>query len=165
MNLVNDNRILIDLNGLDAEDFVQQAQKSFNIRVANGRADARPNAPRQFGLYTGDYWYSLTAIEGTWFSQDPLKDLDVSVLHDNLLTPLLGITDTRTSKRLDFVPQAQGLEELEKRVDSGKAVAAIAVFPLTAVQLQQLSDDFDLTQLLAPKPATDVNGQGAQQPG
>ena len=110
----------------------------------------QPVAPQQlhdFGLYLNKTWYQLSAKEGT-YSHDPIGVLDVTILQNNLLEPILGIADQRTDKRIDFVGGIRGLQELESRVDKGEMALAISLYP---VSIQQLFDIADTNQVMPPK--------------
>jgi uncharacterized protein (DUF1015 family) len=98
-------------------------------------------------MYLGNSWYKLTAKEGT-YNDDPIGVLDVTVLQEHVLAPLLGIEDQRTDKRIDFVGGIRGLEELEKRVSSGEMAVAFSIFPVT---INQLFDIADSGNVMPPK--------------
>ena len=98
-----------------------------------------PNA-HNFGMYLSGNWYSLTAKEGTYDDSDPIGQLDVTVLSEHVLAPLLDITDLRKSKRIDFVGGIRGLKELERRVDSGEMSVAFALYPVSMKQLMEIAD-------------------------
>lgn len=140
------NRVVKDLNGLSAPDFVTALEKDFEIEKSDGGA-VKPEKLHQLGLYTEGQWYRLTARSGT-FTTDPIGVLDVTILQDNVLTKLLNITDPRTDKRVDFVGGIRGLQELEKRVDSGDMAAAFSLYPVT---IEQLFDIADSGNVMPPK--------------
>jgi len=100
----------------------------------------KPRREHEFTLYIGGQWYVLEALEGLWNENDPVKRLDVSILQNNLLSPLLGIEDPRRDKRIEFVGGIRGLEELEKRVDSGEFKVAIALYPTSIESLMAIAD-------------------------
>ena len=125
MMILDYNRVVRDLNGLDAAQFLAALETEFEIRPANGLG--RPPTPRCFGLYLEGQWHRLVPRNPA--PADPVAGLDVSVLTDRVLAPILGITDLRKDKRIDFVGGARGLGELERRVDSGEMAAAFAMFP------------------------------------
>lgn len=131
------NRVVKDLNNHSSEDFVAALQEKFSVAKVD-RA-FRPEAPHQFGMYLPGQWYRLDAKEGTW-REDAIGVLDVTILTENILDPLLGIKDQRTDKRVDFVGGIRGLEELEKRVDSGDMAAAFNLYPVTMEQLFNIAD-------------------------
>lgn len=133
--------LLSDLNGMDDYDFLQRLQKSFNIRVARDATDARPGAAREYGLYLAGYWYHMTAIAGTWFFADPVKDLDISILRDNMLNPVLGIEDcAQRGKRLDYIDGNQNLQVISELVDVGRYQAAIVLFPPTVKRILEIAE-------------------------
>ena len=103
---------------------------------------------REFGLYLKGSWFRLRAKEGSWDDADPIGDLDVTVLSDHVLEPILGITDLRRDKRIDFVGGIRGLSELERRVDSGEMAVAFALHP---VSMEQLLTIADADQIMPPK--------------
>ena len=91
-------------------------------------------------MYLSGNWYSLTAKDGTYDDSDPIGKLDVTVLSEHVLAPLLDITDLRKSKRIDFVGGIRGMKELERRVDSGEMKAAFALYPVSMEQLMEIAD-------------------------
>lgn len=145
LHIMDYNRLVKDLNGLNTTEFVEKLEHAFTIeKAAKAFSPARPH---EFGLYINKQWYCITAKENTW-STDPIGILDVTILQDNLLGPVLGIKDQRTDRRIDFVGGIRGLEELEKRVDSGEMVLAISLHP---VSIQQLFDVADSGNVMPPK--------------
>jgi uncharacterized protein (DUF1015 family) len=106
-----------------------------------------PQYPHNFGMYLKGKWYKLTALEGT-YSTDPIGILDVSILQNNLLEPVLGIKDQRTDTRIDFVGGIRGLQELEKKVNNKEMVVAFSIYP---VNIQQLFDIADSENVMPPK--------------
>ncbi len=139
------NRVVKDLNGLTAEEFLERLSTSFTLEKINEAY--RPETLHQFGLYLNQQWYKLTSLDGT-FTNDPIGVLDVTILQNNILDPLLGIKDQRTDKRIDFVGGIRGLQELEKRVDSGDMQLAFSLHP---VSIQQLFDIADSGNVMPPK--------------
>ena len=136
------NRCVVDLNGLTAESFLQQVSEVFSVEKT---ADPTPAGPRQTHMYLAKQWYRLT-----WppCEADPVATLDVSVLQDRLLQPLLGIDDPRTSTRIAFVGGIRGTAELTRRVDQGHDAVAFSMFPTT---VQQMMDIADAGQVMPPK--------------
>lgn len=132
------NRVVKDLNGLSAEDLLAKAEKHFTLEKVSEQY--RPEAAHQFGLYVAGQWYKLTAKTGSFDEKDPIAVLDISILQQNLLEPVLGIKDQRTDKRIDFVGGIRGLDELEKRVDSGEMALAISLYPVSIEQLFAVAD-------------------------
>jgi uncharacterized protein (DUF1015 family) len=139
------NRVVKDLNGNSLETFFYRIQEHFDI--AAEQRPFSPPQPHQFGMYVDGKWFKLTAhpaIVGT----DPISMLDVTILQHFLLEPILGITDPRTDKRIDFVGGIRGLQELEKRVDSGERSVAFSLHPITMEQLMNIADS---QQVMPPK--------------
>ena len=139
------NRLVKDLNGLSVEELLSKAGDKFLIEKASEAFS--PAQLHQFGLYADKQWYRLTAKADT-FTEDPIGILDVSILQDNFLDPILNIKDQRTDTRIDFVGGIRGLAELEKRVDSGEMALAISLHP---VSIQQLFDIADSGNVMPPK--------------
>jgi uncharacterized protein (DUF1015 family) len=131
------NRVVRDLNNLSEEDFLARVKEKFNVRDDDA-AQARPSSPGNFSMYLNGRWYGLTLKERA--PDDPIAALDVSVLQDNLLDPVLGIKDVRTDKRIDFVGGIRGTDELEKLVTEGKAAVAFSMYPTTVEDLLRVSD-------------------------
>ncbi|RYY71984.1 MAG: DUF1015 domain-containing protein [Chitinophagaceae bacterium] len=132
------NRLVTDLNGLSTEEVLQKTSQHFSIEKVSEQY--RPSAAHQFGLYMAKQWYKLTAKPGSFNEQDPIAVLDISILQQNLLEPVLGIRDQRTDKRIDFVGGIRGLGELEKRVDSGEMALAVSLYPVSIEQLFAVAD-------------------------
>lgn len=139
------NRVVKDLNGLSKEDFISGIQEDFQI--AESPVAVKPAALHEFGMYLDKQWYILTSKKGT-YKEDPIGVLDVTILSENLLDKVLGIKDQRTDKRIDFVGGIRGLQELEKRVDSGEMKVAFSLYP---VSIQQLFDIADSGNVMPPK--------------
>ncbi len=140
------NRVVKDLNGASAAAFVEALRKDFEVEEVNTGA-YRPEELHVFGLYLDNKWYKLTARKGT-YTTDPIGVLDVTILQEKILDPLLGIKDQRTDKRIDFVGGIRGLGELEKRVNSGEMAAAFSLYPVT---IDQLFDIADSGNVMPPK--------------
>ena len=147
LRIIDYNRVVKDLNGLSEAELVEKLSESFIVEK-KGKEIYTPAALHNFAMYLGGEWYSLTAKEGTYDDNDPIGVLDVTVLSNLVLDKLLGITDLRTSKRIDFVGGIRGLGELQKRVDSGEMKAAFALYP---VSMQQLIDIADTGNIMPPK--------------
>lgn len=139
------NRVIKDLNGMDADDFISALQEDFTI--TRSETAVKPAVLHEFGMYLDKQWYILTAREGT-YTNDPIGVLDVSILSNNVLDKLLDIKDQRTDKRIDFVGGIRGLKELERRVDSGEMRLAFSLYPVT---IQQLFDIADSGNVMPPK--------------
>ncbi len=140
------NRVAKDLNGMTTDEFLTKLKEDFDV-VDKGKQIVQPRALHEFGLYMDGSWYQLISKEGT-YTTDPIGILDVTILSNNILDKLLGITDQRTDKRIDFVGGIRGLQELEKRVDSGEMKLA---FSLYAVTIDQLFDIADSGNVMPPK--------------
>ena len=140
------NRAVKDLNGMSAEDFLLEADACFALRDL-GDEPAVPEYKAEIGLYMDHHWYRMEARDGV-FQMDPVADLDVSILQDCLLGPVLGIEDPRTSDRVSFVGGIRGTEELVRLVDSGAAAAAFAMYP---TQMSELLSVADAGRLMPPK--------------
>ncbi len=132
------NRVVKDLNGLSKADFLAALASSFDV-VSMGKQMVKPEQLHTMGLYVGGEWFLLTAKPGT-YSNDPIGVLDVSVLQEKILGPILGIMDQRTDKRIDFVGGIRGLSALEQRVESGEMAAAVSLYPVTIDQLFAIAD-------------------------
>jgi len=131
------NRLVKDLNGLTEDEFLDKTRQSFNVETASGAV--KPQAKHEFGLLLKNTWYRLKAKNGVWDDSDPVERLDVSILQNCLLKPVLGINDPRTDKRIDFVGGIRGLGELEKRVNRDMA-AAFSMYPTTLDDLMAIAD-------------------------
>ncbi len=140
------NRVVTDLNGFSTSDFLISLEKDFNVSIIGEKA-FKPNQLHEIGLYIDKNWYKLVAKENT-FNNDPIGVLDISILQNNIFTPLLNIIDQRTDKRVDFVGGIRGLGELEKRVNSGEMAAAFSLYPVT---INQLFDIADSGNVMPPK--------------
>lgn len=147
LTIIDYNRVVKDLNNLTDEEFLAALSKNFDIRKV-GSEIYKPNRLHNFSLYLSGDWYDLTAKPGTYDDNDPLGVLDVTVSSDLILDEILGIKDLRTDKRIDFVGGIRGLEELQKRVDSGEMRVAIALYP---VSMKQLIDIADSGNIMPPK--------------
>lgn len=132
------NRVVKDLNGLSVEQFLAALENSFEIKLM-GKQTYRPEQLHSLGLYVGAQWYQLITKEGA-YSNDPIGVLDISILQEKVLGPILGIMDQRTDKRIDFVGGIRGLVALEQRVDSGEMAAAFSLYPVTIDQLFAIAD-------------------------
>ena len=139
------NRVVKDLNGLSESDFLASISDKFEISKID--ESLAPGQLHEFGMYLNHQWYKLVSKKGT-FPTDPIGILDVTILQDNLLSPVLGIIDQRTDKRIDFIGGIRGLQELEKRVDSGEMAVAFSLHPVT---IHQLFDIADSGNVMPPK--------------
>ncbi len=138
MNIIDYNRVVRDLNGLDENEFLAKVEESFTVRRAEGRV--KPSRPHTFGMYLKGAWYELEAREGTYDPDDPVDRLDVSILQRRLLSPILGIENPRKDERISFVGGIRGLSELEKLVDEKGYAVAFAMYPTTIDDLMSIAD-------------------------
>ena len=147
LTIIDYNRVVKDLNGLSAEEFLNAVSKNFVVEE-KGAEIYKPQALHNFSLYLEGKWYSLTAKEGTYNDNDPIGVLDVTISSNLILDEILGIKDLRSDKRIDFVGGIRGLGELKKRVDSGEMKVALALYP---VSMKQLMDIADSGNIMPPK--------------
>ena len=146
LEIMDYNRVVKDLNGNSAEEFLQKLTKDFDVSLPSDEA-YKPMDPHHIGMYLEGRWYELLAKPDT-YSKDPIGILDVTILQKNVLDKLLDIKDPRVDKRVDFVGGIRGMGALEKRVDSGEAAAAFSLYPVT---IQQLFDIADSGNVMPPK--------------
>ncbi len=145
LRIMDYNRVVKDLNGLSEHEFFDKINKSFSVtKVSKAFA---PNELHEFGMYLNGQWFQLSALDGT-FSTDPIGILDITILQNNLLDPVLGIKDQRTDTRIDFIGGIRGLGELEERVNSNEWKVAFSLYPVT---IQQLFDIADSNNIMPPK--------------
>lgn len=137
LHIMDYNRVITDLNGLQPETLVKKISELFIIKKSTKAV--KPKALHHFGMYLNKQWYSLQAKEGS-YKQNPISALDVSILQENILHPLLGIADQRTDKRIDFIGGIRGIHALEKQVDSGQAAIAFSLYPVSMEQLFTIAD-------------------------
>ena len=141
------NRVVKDLNGLSAEEYMLKTAEKFDVSLYEGEGPYKPSSKHTYGMYLDGKWYKLTAKEGTYNPNDPVDRLDVSILQNNLLDPILGIKDPRTDKRIDFIGGIRGLKELERRVEGGMKVA----FSMFATTIDDLMAIADAGKVMPPK--------------
>ena len=146
MRIFDYNRVIKDLGGLSTEAFLAKLGERFDVAPAD--AQVRPDKPTRFGMYLDGRWYRLDIKAAHIPKTDPVARLDVSLLQDNLIAPVLGISDPRRDKRIDFVGGIRGLGELEKRVNSGEMKVAFSLHPTTLDQLMAVAD---AGQVMPPK--------------
>ena len=145
LRIMDYNRVVKDLNGLTEEEFMQKVSEKFGVKEI-GREPYIPAAQGTFGMYLGKCWYELTAKEEI-LSEDAVDGLDVSILQNHLLKPVLGIEDPKTDKRIDFIGGIRGLKELERRVALDMKVA-FSMYPTSIEELFAVADDH---RLMPPK--------------
>ena len=139
LKIIDYNRVVKDLNGLDKVQFLDALSKDFEV-APKGAAICHPQALHNFSMYLDGEWYSLTAKPGRYDDSDPIGVLDVTILSNLVLDKILGIKDLRTDKRIDFVGGIRGLGELSRRVDSGEMKVAFALYPVSMDQLIRIAD-------------------------
>jgi uncharacterized protein (DUF1015 family) len=146
LHILDYNRVVKDLNGLDEKEVIKKIGKKFEIQKSDKQVF--PNMMHQFGMYLPGQWYDLNSKDETYDEEDPIGVLDVTILQNNILDPILGIKDQRTDTRIDFVGGIRGLQELEKRVNSGEMAVAFSLYP---VSIEQLFDIADSGNVMPPK--------------
>jgi uncharacterized protein (DUF1015 family) len=139
------NRVVKDLNGMSTGQFLAALSGKFDIADAVSPSPAQKS---QICMYIESRWHSLTLPAGTTNPLDPILSLDVSVLQERVLDPLLGIADVRTDKRIDFVGGIRGTAALEEMVDDGRAAVAFSLYPVTVDELMAIAD---ANQIMPPK--------------
>ncbi|MFY7652980.1 MAG: DUF1015 domain-containing protein [Chitinophagaceae bacterium] len=139
------NRVVSDLNGLSPKELLAKIGEVMNVMPSESAV--KPTAIHEFGMYLQGKWYQLTAKEGT-YTNDPIGILDVTILTNLVLQPILGIADQRTDKRIDFVGGIRGINALSERVNSGEMAVAFSLFPVT---IEQLFDIADSGNVMPPK--------------
>jgi uncharacterized protein (DUF1015 family) len=146
VHILDYNRVVRDLNGLSGEQFLERVGQSFSVEPVT--APFSPQQRGEVGMYLAGQWYRLAIHPDLIPADDPVASLDVSLLADHLIAPVLGITDPRRDSRIDFVGGIRGLKELERRVDSGEMAVAFAMHP---TQLDELMAVADSGQVMPPK--------------
>jgi len=146
LRILDYNRVVKDLNGMSEAQFIERIREGF--RVSEDFIDRSPVRFHEFGMYLNGRWYRLTAKEKLYVGKNKIGQLDVSILQDNILRPLLGIQDPRTDRRIKFVGGVRGMKELERMVDSGQFAVAFSMYPPT---LSQLMDIADAGEIMPPK--------------
>jgi len=139
LTIIDYNRVVKDLNGNTPEAFLKKLENGFVVREM-GEDIYKPSTLHNFSMYLEGKWYSLNAKDGTYDDNDPIGVLDVTILTNQVLEPILGIEDLRRSKRIDFVGGIRGLGELKKRVDSSEMKVAFALYPVSMKQLIEIAD-------------------------
>lgn len=147
MYIMDYNRVIADLNGLSSSEFLAAVRHKFTVREYTDGA-YKPQQAHEFGMYLQGKWYKLTANADLIDDGNPVKSLDVSILQDSLLQPVLAIQDPRTDKRIHFVGGIRGMSELEKLVDSGNFAVAFSLF---ATSIEELMAIADAGQIMPPK--------------
>ncbi len=143
LTILDYNRVVSDLNGMTEAEFLQALAENFEV-TEKGAEPYRVQQPHEFSLYLGGTWYSLLLKEGRCDENDPIGCLDVSISSKLILDDLLDIKDLRSSKRIDFVGGLRGLEELQRRVDSGEMKMALALYPVSMQQIMHIADSGEI---------------------
>jgi len=146
MKILDYNRVIKDLNDFTNDELIEKIKEKFSIETVASLY--KPQKSTEFSMYLNGQWYKLQVHADLIPENDPVAALDISLLQDNLIAPLLGVNDPRRDKRIDFVGGIRGLDELEKRVDSGEMQVAFAIFPTS---LSQLMDVADANEVMPPK--------------
>lgn len=146
LEILDYNRVVTDLNDLTVDAFLAKIEKNFSV-ISRTKEPFSPKEKGTFGMYLENVWYGLAFHEDKLRDKDPVKELDVSILQDYLLDPILGIKDPRTSERMDFVGGIRGLKELERRVHTDMKVA----FSMKPTSIQELIEVSDAERLMPPK--------------
>lgn len=147
LTILDYNRVVKDLNGLTADEFLKALSVDFVVED-KGTDAYRPSRLHEFSLYLEGHWFSLVAKSGTFDDADPIGVLDVDISSRLILDKILGIKDLRSDKRIDFVGGLRGLDELKRRVDSGEMRIALALYP---VSMKQIMDIADSGKIMPPK--------------
>jgi uncharacterized protein (DUF1015 family) len=137
VQILDYNRVVRDLRGLTPASFVERLQSAFTVEKQS--APAKPTTLGEFGMYLARQWYRLR-VRKEKVPLDPVGRLDISVLQEQVIGPILGIADQRRDKRIDFVGGIRGMKELERRVDSGEMAVAFAIYPTSLADLMAVAD-------------------------
>ena len=146
MKIYDYNRVITDLNGLNEAQLLDKIAEKFTVEKSDSAY--KPSQAAEYGMYLNGQWYKLQLQNDLIRTEDPVARLDVSLLADHLIEPLLGIADQRTDTRIDFVGGIRGLEGLEKRVDSGEMVVTFSLF---ATSMEDLMSVADADEVMPPK--------------
>ncbi|MHA2330790.1 MAG: DUF1015 domain-containing protein [Candidatus Hodarchaeales archaeon] len=137
LRILDYNRVVKDLNGLSTEEFLGIISEKFEVK--KGHEDRKPPKKGTFGMHLDNEWYLLITKPGTYDPDDPIQSLDISILMNNLLDPVLGIGDPRTDKRIDFIGGIRGMDELERRVNIDMRIA-FSLYPISIEELMKVAD-------------------------
>ena len=146
LNILPYNRVVVDLNGLSVEEILGKASENFEISEIS--EEISPKELHTFGIYIDGKWYELKSREGTFDPNDPTGSIDAAIIGKNFIDPILGISDPKTDKRINFVGGIRGTGELVKLVDSGEYKLAFSLYPTS---IKQLLDVADAGQVMPPK--------------
>lgn len=145
LEVLDYNRTVKDLNGLNEDEFLSAIEKNFKIKVS--KEAVKPKKKHTFGMYMNNIWYELEAKDGTFNEEDPMDRLDVSILQNNLLSPILGIDDPTKSDRIEFIGGIRGIKELEKRTNKDMKVS----FSMFATTIDDIMSIADSGMIMPPK--------------
>ena len=141
------NRTVKDLNGLSEEEFFSKVEKSFYLSKSENNKPVSPKNKHEFGMYMNKQWFILRAKDGSFDESNPIDSLDVSILQNNLLNPILGISDPTKSERIEFIGGIRGLKELENRADTDMKVS----FSMYATTIDDIMNVADSGKTMPPK--------------
>ena len=141
------NRVVKDLNGMTKEELVVKLEEKFIVTKSENNAPVKPAKKHTFGMYVENKWYLLEAKDGIYNAEDPIDSLDVAILQNNVLTPILGIEDVRTSDRIDFIGGIRGLKELERRTNKDMKIA----FSMYPTEVSDIMSVADIGEVMPPK--------------
>lgn len=159
LEVLDYNRTVKDLNGMSAPEFMEAVSKMFNISRSADNKAVKPKNKHEFGMYLDKQWYVLEAKDGTFNENNPIERLDVSILQNNLLAPILGIKDPTKSDRIEFIGGIRGVKELERRADSDMKVS-FSMFPTTIEDIMSIADAGEImppkSTWFEPKPRSGI---------
>ncbi|SFD05554.1 DUF1015 domain-containing protein [Clostridium uliginosum] len=141
------NRVVKDLNGLSKDQLIEKLKEKFNVTKSSNNESIKPSKKHTFGMYVENEWYLLEAKDGIFNAEDPIDSLDVAILQKNVLTPVLGIEDVRTSDRIDFIGGIRGIKELERRTNKDMKIA----FSMYPTEVSDIMDVADICEVMPPK--------------
>jgi len=141
------NRVVKDLNGLTKDELIGKLQEKFTVTESTSEEPVKPAKKHTFGMYVENKWYLLEAKDGIYNAKDPIDSLDVAILQNNVLTPILGIEDVRTSDRIDFIGGIRGLKELERRANKDMKIA----FSMYPTEVSDIMSVADIGEVMPPK--------------
>lgn len=140
LQIIDYNRVVKDLNGLSTEEYMLKVSEKFDISIYEGEGAYKPSCEHTYGMYIDRKWYKLTPKRGTYDHNNLVDKLDVSILQNNLLKPILGIEDPRTDERIDFIGGIRGLKEIEMRVEQETMGVGFSMYPTTVQELMNIAD-------------------------
>lgn len=147
LHILDYNRVVKDLNGYSEEEIINKVSEAFEVVPCENHGSYKPQNKHQFGMYLNKKWYALKAKGGSFDESNPIESLDVAILQNNLLSPILDIGDPRTDKRIDFIGGIRGMKELERRANSDMKIA-FSMYPTT---MQDIIDVADMGKVMPPK--------------